>query len=271
MTPTLEALSFEKLVDRAEREYFASITPEQIMESTNQATQRKITVESFDVIAKSRPDIQCFNELVIMYNTTKSRVTPDNMIIVHPIPIVDRKSLQLTPGSPRPFMTLEYASESNKRKDYEVNFDKYAHDLQVPYYLIFDADEQKLDVYHLEENGYEELKENAAGRFEIPELELEAALKDGWVRFWHRGKLTDLPGEFVDKLTVAQQKISDAERKVSDAERKVSDAERKASDLQLLADAEKAARLAADAARSTAEAEMARMRDELAQLRNQHP
>jgi hypothetical protein len=37
------------------------------MESTSHSTQRKITLESFDFIRFSRPDIQCFNELLVQY------------------------------------------------------------------------------------------------------------------------------------------------------------------------------------------------------------
>src|SRR3954451_3763047 len=73
--------------------YSRSLTEENLMESYAQGTQRKITVQSFDVIRTIRPDIQCFNEILIQYprpgeNPDKpGRVVPDNMVVVHPEPI----------------------------------------------------------------------------------------------------------------------------------------------------------------------------------------
>ena len=37
------------------------------MEATPQATRRKITLESFDLLHAHRPDVQLFNELLVQY------------------------------------------------------------------------------------------------------------------------------------------------------------------------------------------------------------
>ena len=45
---------------------------------------------------------------------------------------------------------------------------------------------------------------NEQGRYPIPELEVEAALLDEWVRFWFRGKLLPLPAELQHELDKAR-------------------------------------------------------------------
>ena len=55
------------LYEEEARKYQATLTLEDYMEATDHAHQRKITVESFDVIREARPDIHCFNELLVQY------------------------------------------------------------------------------------------------------------------------------------------------------------------------------------------------------------
>jgi hypothetical protein len=84
---------------------------------------------------------------------------------------------------------------NSKRKDYVDNMRRYERELKVPYYLLFDPRTQKLTLYHHNDKRYVALKPNAGGRLEVPELDLELAILDGWVRFWHKGKLLPLPAE----------------------------------------------------------------------------
>lgn len=225
----------------AEQRYLRSLPPEHFMEATPQATQRKITLESFDLIHAVRPEVQVFNELLVQYprggdEHHPGQVVPDNMVVVHPEPIqaVGSFSLPLQPVGP--FMTLEYVSKSSVRKDYEINLEKYERDLRVPYYLLFYPDNQEFTLFRLAGGRYVTATPNAVGRLEVPELELEAALLDGWVRFWFRGELLPLPGELLKQLTAAKREV-EAERQ----------------------------------ARLTAEAEVARLREELARARGQQP
>ena len=71
MTPTvpvdLDLPRIKHLYEWAEQRYLKSLPLEHFMESTPQATQRKITVSSFDLIYVSRKDVQCFNELLVQY------------------------------------------------------------------------------------------------------------------------------------------------------------------------------------------------------------
>src|SRR4051794_21352645 len=109
MTPasTPDIAKLKLIYEMAEQRYLRSLPPEHFMEATPQATQRKITLESFDLVHAARPDVQCFNELLVQYpgpdEFTTRGVVPDNMVVVHPEPIAAVGSFN-TPLQPvKPF------------------------------------------------------------------------------------------------------------------------------------------------------------------------
>lgn len=214
MSQDVMAEALESFYEEAEQRYLASLPPEHFMEATDHAHQRKITLESFDVIHESRPDIQCFNELLVQYpqkNKKNGQVVPDNFVVIHPKPIKARGSFN-TPLQPvKPFLVMEYVSKYNKRKDYEDNFEHYEKELKVPYYLLFYPDGEEMTLFRMGEKKYATVKPNAAKRYPIPDLELEVALHEKWVRYWFRGALVPLPGDLLKARDVAQQE-RDAER-----------------------------------------------------------
>ena len=69
--------------EEAAQAYLRSLPLEHFMESTAQAMQRKITLESLDLIQARRPDVQHFNELLVQYPHGRSQeihqVVPDNI------------------------------------------------------------------------------------------------------------------------------------------------------------------------------------------------
>jgi hypothetical protein len=77
--------------ENAAQAYLRSLPPEHFMEATPQGTQRKIFLESLDLVHDDRPEVQHFNELLIQYKLARSgpirQVVPDNMVVVHPEPI----------------------------------------------------------------------------------------------------------------------------------------------------------------------------------------
>src|SRR5579885_1004959 len=79
----LLALSFAQ----AAADYARNLPLEHFMEATSQATQRKITLESLDLVHAQRPEVQVFNELLVQYRRRGQReivqVVPDNMIVIH--------------------------------------------------------------------------------------------------------------------------------------------------------------------------------------------
>lgn len=229
------------------RWYSGQLRLEHIMESTPQATQRKISLESFDLVRRARPEVQCFNELLIQYPVAgqrqPGRVVPDNFIVLHPAPLGPLTSFPIPTLPARPFFVLEYVSKHNVRKDYEDNLVRYEQALRVPYYLVFYPDADEMTLFRLAADRYEAVGPNDAGRVTVPELELEAALVDGWVRFWFRGALLPLPAELADQLDAARRE-RDAARVELTTTRQERDAER--------------------AARATAEQEIARLKELLA-------
>ena len=198
--------------------YLRSLPPEHFMEATAQGTQRKITLESLDLVHADRADVQVFNELLVQYRLGRGgqigQVVPDNMVVVHTEPIRASGSYDVPFQPDRPFWVLEYVSKHNKRKDYEESFQKYERELKVPYLLLFYPDIQDLTLYRHGGRKYSSVKPNAAGRHAIPELDLEVCLLDGWVRFWYKGELLPLPGDLQRELTETRRELRQAQKLV---------------------------------------------------------
>lgn len=209
--------------DRAADAYLRSLPLEHFMEGIPQATQRKITLESLDLLAARRPDVQVFNELLIQYfyKGRLRRVVPDNMIRLDNRPTVSQKSYDLELEGEPPFLVFEYVSPSSHRKDYQDNFRKYESEVRVPYCLIYYPDREDFQAFRLEGDQYERLPPNARGRFEVPELELEAAVQDSWVRFWHRGELLPLPAEMERRVEQERQRADRERQRAEQAEAEV--------------------------------------------------
>lgn len=206
--------------DRAARVYCANLPPEHFMEATTQGTQRAISLASLTVVKAHHPTMHLFNELLVQYpiNAHLGQVVPDNMIVLtrEPINAVGSYNVPFEPALP--FWVLEYVSPSSERKDYEDNFHKYEQELKVPYYLLFYPEEQDLHLHGHTGIMYEEVEANARGRLAIPELKVEMALLDGWVRFWHRGKLVPLPDELALQLDEAQAQLKEERGRRANAE-----------------------------------------------------
>jgi hypothetical protein len=218
--PILDRLFYE----RAAREYCESLPLEHFMESTPAATQRKITLESFDLVHAARPDVWCYNELLIQYPVAGirdiGRVGPDNLVVVHNAPIRGTGSFNTPFEDTKPFMALEYVSEGTERKDYVDNMRRYERDLKVPYYLLFEPDKKQVVLFKLPagKKKYASVRPNRDDRLAVPELELEAGMLDDWVRFWFRGKLLPLPAELAAELAEAKKRLRQAERRAEAAE-----------------------------------------------------
>jgi Uma2 family endonuclease len=255
MTPATPADPRLKLIyEMAADRYLRSLPPEHFMEATTQATQREITLESFALIRAVRPDVQCFNELLVQYARKGAdpdlpgQVVPDNMVVVHPEPIKAEGSYNLPLQPVGPLLVLEYVSKRSVRKDYDANMLKYEQHVKVPYYLLFYPDADELSLFRLGEKGYRAVPPNDASRVAIPELELEAGLLEGWVRFWFRGELLPLPGDLLKQLNSTRDQLTKTREQL-----------RAAGESQRLAEQRATA----------AEAEVARLREELAKAKGQ--
>jgi Uma2 family endonuclease len=215
MPRILQEMSYEK----AARDYLRRLPPEHFMEATPQATQRKITLESLDLVHAQWPEVQIFNELLVQYPLPRRKrlgqVVPDNMVVIHPEPIEAQGSYDLPLQPAKPFWVLEYVSKSTARKDYSDNMNKYEHDLKVRYYLLFVPESQDMTLYQHNDTRYVSVAPNGLGRLEIPELELEVGLHDGWMRYWFRGEMLPLPAEMQRLLTDERRARLAAEEEVA--------------------------------------------------------
>ncbi|MFO0852714.1 MAG: Uma2 family endonuclease [Gemmataceae bacterium] len=213
MSPAIEPAKLRLIYEMTEDRYLRSLPLEHFMEATDHATQRKITLESFDLIHAAWPQFQVFNELLVQYprgdNEFKpGQVVPDNFVVVHPEPIRAVGSFN-TPLQPvGPFLVLEYVSKHRKRKDYDDNLHRYQDELKVPYYLVCWSSTRDFALFRHTGERYTAVPPDANGRVAIPELELEAGLLDGWVRYWFRGELLPLPGELLGQLKATQDQLA---------------------------------------------------------------
>lgn len=221
------ALAYEE----AAQEYLRSLPLEHFMEATPQATQRKITLESLDLLSARRPDVHVFNELLVQYPRPRQRrpgqVVPDNMVVVSDQPIEAETSFNLPLEPAKPFWVLEYVSKHNKRKDYEKSFDQYERELKVPYYLVFYPEAEDLTLYHLRGKKYVTVKPNKHGRYQIPSLEIEMKILDGWVRFWYQARLLPLPAELQRDLDAANHRANEADRRANEADNRAAELQRR--------------------------------------------
>jgi hypothetical protein len=214
--------------DNAARDYLRSLPLEHFMEAIPQATQRKITVSSFDLVHVAKPEIQTFSELLIQYEQPTrgkrrkiGQVVPDNMVVVCDEPIKAEGSYNLPLQPKGPFWVFEYVSNGSKRKDYVDSFDKYEKELKVPYYLTFYPDNEELTLYRHNGTKYVTVLPDEHGRYAVPELEMELALLDGWVRYWFRGELLPLPADLLKELNATKKELKEERKARLAAEQEV--------------------------------------------------
>ena len=253
-------IDLEEYLDAQAEKYLRSLPPEHFMEATPQATQRKITVCSLELVHGRRPDIQTFNELLVMYpfghRKGTRKVVPDNMVVVHsdPIEAVGHFSLHVQPVAP--FWVLEYVSKGSERKDYVKNMRKYERHLKVPYYLIFYPDNQELTLFRHTGTRYDSVLPDEDGLHAIPELEMAVSLVEGWARFWFRGEMLPLPADLQRDLDETRRQLEQSRRETRRANRRANEASQRADDAERRLSEEQQFR-------TRMEAELARLRADL--------
>jgi Uma2 family endonuclease len=222
--------------EAAARAYLRGLPPEHFMEAVPQATQRKITLESLDLLAARRPDVYVFNELLVQYPRPGRRklgqVVPDNMVVLADQPIRAEGSFNVPRQPAGPFWVLEYVSQGNPRKDYEDSFDKYEQELKVPYYLVVNPDNQDVTLYRHTGKKYAAVKPDKHGRYAIPPLDLEVGLLGGWLRYWHQGQLLPLPADLQRALDEARHRADEERRRADEEKGRAEEEKRRADELQ---------------------------------------
>ena len=216
-TLTATTIPTREEYDRMAEEYMAHLPLEHFMERSEHARQRDIAVSSFVSIAKERPDIQLFSELLVQYprkgHIRNGQVVPDNMVVIHEEKLTPVISFSVVHEPCRPFMVMEYVSpgSGNQRKDYHGSYLKYEKELKVPCYLIFDPEEQQLDFFRHNGPLFVKQTPDRQGRYRVPELELELAVHGDSVRYWFRGELVPITEELYDgnvKLRASNENLN---------------------------------------------------------------
>ena len=221
--------------EKAAKDALRNQTMEDIMEATPQATQRKITLASLDLVHAHRPDFQVFNELMVQYllpnSEEKQRVVPDNMVVLHDKDLGPLLSFDVPLLSLVPFWVMEYVSKSSGPKDETVSFRKYELELKVPYYLITYPEHDELTLFRLNKRRkrYDTVLPNAEGRSALPEVDIEVGLVDGWARFWYKGRMLPLPAELDQELSEVRLEL-ELERRRADGEKRRADDEKTRAD-----------------------------------------
>jgi Uma2 family endonuclease len=238
MASTKPRILIECSYEEYAREYARNQPLEEIMEAPAQATQRKITLESFDLVKPERPDLHVYNELLVQYprrgQKRPAQVVPDNMIILRDEEPRVGLSYNVLSEAERPFWVFEYVSKHNKRKDYDEAMRKYEHELKVPYYLLFNPEAEEVTLYRHNSKKYVSVKPNRQGRCAVPELEMELALLDGWVRYWYKGELLPLPADLQRQLADANRRADELQRQLADVEKARRTAEEEVARLRAL-------------------------------------
>jgi Uma2 family endonuclease len=222
MSPTTPRAIIAVTYEEYAREYLRKLPLSHFMEAIDQARQREITVESLALVRARRNDFHVYNELLVQYprqgKKKPGQVVPDNMVVLSKEPLIAESSFNLPLEPAGPFWVMEYVSKRNKRKDYEDNLKKYEQELKVPYYLIFYPETQDLTLYRHNGEKYVSVKPNEHGRYALPEVDIELALLDGWVRYWYQGELLPLPADMQRQVGELQGHLADERKALRAAE-----------------------------------------------------
>src|SRR5206468_2244526 len=73
MATAIPRALLEVRYEAAAQDYLRSLPLEHFMESIGQSTQRKITLESLDLVSARRPDFHVFSELLVQYERPGER------------------------------------------------------------------------------------------------------------------------------------------------------------------------------------------------------
>ena len=162
------------------------------------AEQRQHTAWSFAVLRGARLDIQLFTGRLIQYEQPGTddpgQIAPDHFVVVHPKRIDARERFAIPYQPVGPLVVIDYTPAADRKYEPERR-ETYQERLKALYYLRFDLMDRKLTLFRLADGEYVSVRPNPAGRQAVPELEMEAATVDDWVRFWFRGELLPLPAD----------------------------------------------------------------------------
>lgn len=152
-----------------------------------------------------------------------------------------RRSYVLWQEGVRPLIVMEYVSgdgtEERDQTPFTGKFWVYERGIGATYYLIWEPDASRIEVYELIRGRYQPREADADGRFWIPELEVNLGIWHGeyhgytadWLRAWDRhGLLLPTAAERAQ----AQTQRADTERARAETEKQRAETERARADTE---------------------------------------
>ncbi len=173
----------------------------------------------------------------------KGAEAPDWFYVPNVSPLLDgeyRRSYVLWKESVAPLIAIEFVSGSGKEErdatppsasEKAGKFWVYEQAIRIPFYAIFDAWKDILEVYHLVDGRYAKMEPNDRGHFAIAPMAVELGLQQEiqqremttWLRWWDEDGNLLLTG---DERAVQSDAIANQQRAIADQERAIADQER---------------------------------------------
>jgi Uma2 family endonuclease len=169
----------------------------------------------------------------------KGAEAPDWFYVPDVSPLLDgeyRRSYVMWKEFVAPLIAIEFVSGSGKEErdatppsetEKAGKFWVYEQAIRIPFYAIFDAWKDSLELYHLIDGHYTKMQPNERGHYLIPPMgvELGLRLENGvsWLRWWDDVGNLLLTGD--ERAVEAEQKQVEAEQKQVQAEQKQVQAE----------------------------------------------
>ncbi len=124
----------------------------------------------------------------------RGAVAPDWFYVPHVPPLLNgifRQSYVLWQEIVAPLIAIEFVSGSGAEErdttPYQGKFWVYEQAIRIPFYAIFDAFQNLLEVYHLVDGHYAPVPINGRGHYAIPPMGVELGIvhqEVPWLRWW---------------------------------------------------------------------------------------
>jgi hypothetical protein len=176
----------------------------------------------------------------------KGAEAPDWFYVPNVSPLLDgeyRRSYVLWKEFVAPLIAIEFVSGNGAEErdatppsetEKAGKFWVYEQAIRIPFYIIFDARRDNLEVYHLVDGRYVIKQSNDRGHFAIAPMgvELGLMLENGvsWLRWWDESGNLLLTGDeraiSEKQARVDAEAIADQQRAIADQQRAIADQER---------------------------------------------
>ena len=188
-TALASQLTFEDY-EREARDCIKNLPAGYPVSHPKQAKQREITNAAFALMRVVHKDFHYFSRLRVNYSRGDElrRIAPDNIISFGFASHTSGGNCAI--GGNRCSLLAAFTYDcfsppEESRQDFCV-FEK---ELAVPYYVLFYPLHQSLRLYIHNGKNYDLASPNKKLKYEIPELNIELALHNGWLRIWFNNEL----------------------------------------------------------------------------------